>query len=96
MSELNLKELTSIEELKKEAEGRGIHLSDADLDSITGGSGTDFPPVDRPPVDFPPVDYKRPNCPKCGSSDVKIVFVFDALVVLKCNKCGHVYYDWMD
>ncbi|MCR5633936.1 MAG: hypothetical protein K6F90_01340 [Lachnospiraceae bacterium] len=91
MSEKNLKELTSIEELKMEAKGRGIHLSDADLESVIGGSGTDFPPVD-----FPPVGYKRPNCPKCGSSDVSIVFVFDALVILKCNKCGHVYYDWLD
>ena len=86
MSELNLKELTSIEELKKEAQGRGIHLSDADLASITGGAGTGFPPI----------DYKRPNCPECGSSDVDVVFVFDALVILKCNNCGHVYYDWMD
>ncbi len=91
MSELNLKELTSIEELKKEALRRGIHLSDADLASITGGSGVDFPPVDRPHV-----NYKRPNCPKCGSSDVSIVFWFDALVVLKCNKCGHKYIDWLD
>ena len=91
MSELNLKELTSIEDLKKEAKGHGINLSDADLASITGGSGTNFPPVS-----FPPIDYKRPNCPECGSSDVKVVFVFDALVVLKCNTCGHVYYDWMD
>ena len=91
MSELKLKELTSIEELIKEAQERGIHLSDADLESITGGSETDFPPVD-----FPPVGYKRPNCPECGSDDVKIVFWWDGLVVLKCNKCGHVYYDWQD
>ncbi|MBR6160197.1 MAG: hypothetical protein IKQ40_07830 [Lachnospiraceae bacterium] len=86
MSELNFKELTSIEELKKEAQGRGILLSDADLASITGGSGADFPPV----------SYKCPKCPECGSNDVKIVFWWDGLVVIKCNNCGNIYYDWQD
>ena len=74
----------SFDELKEYAKKNGLEISDICLEEVSGGIGE---------VNELPMGWKPPKCPKCGSNNIKIVWVdWEAGVVfLKCKDCGHEY-----
>lgn len=70
------KDRTEVKELIEEA---GISLTDEELDQVSGGTNVGC-------------NHNVYVCPRCGSTNVKLIAEVGDMGKFQCNDCGEIFY----